>query len=289
MLRLSAQEESELEVPSPIGDATPPGNPRHGSAQSLPPSQELLGVRIQPLSMEDLNRAVRKALAGDHRLVIGNHNAHSVYLYHRTPEIRQFFDEVADLIHVDGMSLILAARILRLPFRRCHRTTYIDWIQPLMELAAELGAKVYHLGGQEGIGERARLALLARIPDLELATHHGFFDHRRDSDENRKVLEEINEYSPDILLVGMGMPRQERWIAECHDALSAQVILPCGACMDYLAGAVPTPPRWLSRAGFEWLARLKAEPRRLWKRYLLESWFLAALLGRDLVRRVVRR
>jgi len=245
----------------------------------------MMGVGIQPLSMDDLNSAVKEAVNGRHRLVIANHNAHSVYLYHHVFEYRRFFSQVADLIHVDGMSLILAARLLGLPFGRTHRTTYVDWILPLMELAGELDAKVYHLGGREGVGERAREALQAKIPHLALACHHGFFDHRPDSDDNRRVLEEINTYSPDILLVGMGMPLQERWITESSKDLNARVILPCGACMDYVAGVVPTPPRWLSRLGFEWLARLVSEPGRLWRRYLIEPWYLAALLSRDLLRR----
>jgi len=248
----------------------------------------LLGVQVQPLSMEDLNRAVQEAVVKGRRVVIGNHNAHSVYLYHHTPKLRTFFNEVADLIHVDGMSLILAARLLGLPFDRSHRTTYVDWILPLMVLASSLNARVYHLGGKEGVGELAREKLLEKIPDLQLACHHGYFDERRDSDENRRVIEEINAYSPDILLVGMGMPRQERWITESHEVLDARVILPCGACTDYLAGSVPTPPRWMARLGFEWLARLKAEPLRLWKRYFFESWLLAGLLVRDLLRRLLR-
>ena len=78
-------------------------------------------------------------------------------------------------------------------------------------------------------------------------------------------------------MVGMGMPLQEHWIAENYDKLGNAVILPCGAAIDYFAGAIPTPPRWAGRLGLEWLYRLLAEPTRLWKRYLIEPWFLLFL------------
>ncbi len=73
------------------------------------------------------------------------------------------------------------------------------------------------------------------------------------------------------------MPRQEAWVAAHLDAIEAPVILTCGACMDYVAGVVPTPPRWAGRVGLEWLFRLLAEPRRLARRYLVEPWSVARL------------
>jgi N-acetylglucosaminyldiphosphoundecaprenol N-acetyl-beta-D-mannosaminyltransferase len=80
----------------------------------------------------------------------------------------------------------------------------------------------------------------------------------------------------------MGMPRQEIWVLNNLEKLHAKVILTCGACMDYIAGEIPTPPRWMGRVGLEWLYRLLSEPGRLWKRYLVEPWFLGGLLVRDL-------
>jgi N-acetylglucosaminyldiphosphoundecaprenol N-acetyl-beta-D-mannosaminyltransferase len=77
--------------------------------------------------------------------------------------------------------------------------------------------------------------------------------------------------------VGMGMPRQEHWIMDNLHRLHSMVVLPCGASIDYVCGEIPTPPRWAGRWGLEWLCRLLAEPRRLWKRYLIEPWFLGQL------------
>jgi N-acetylglucosaminyldiphosphoundecaprenol N-acetyl-beta-D-mannosaminyltransferase len=83
------------------------------------------------------------------------------------------------------------------------------------------------------------------------------------------VLQAINATSPDILLVGLGMPIQERWLMENWGFVKAKVALPVGALFDYLAGEIPRAPHWMTDHGLEWLGRLIVEPRRLWRRYLL--------------------
>lgn len=85
-------------------------------------------------------------------------------------------------------------------------------------------------------------------------------------------------------MVGMGMPRQEHWVVEYHERIEANVIWLVGACFDYVAGAIPTPPRWMGRVGLEWLYRLYSEPQRLASRYLLEPWSLVPLMISDLWR-----
>ena len=105
-----------------------------------------------------------------------------------------------------------------------------------------------------------------RYPELEIAgVRHGYFDRS----ENEAVVEEINAAAPDILLVGLGMPLQERWLMENRQRLDVGVALTGGAVFDYVSGRVRRGPRLLTRGGLEWLARLLAEPRRLWRRYLV--------------------
>ena len=91
-------------------------------------------------------------------------------------------------------------------------------------------------------------------------------------------------------MVGMSMPRQERWVLDNFERLNTNAILTAGATLDYAAGAVPTPPRWAGKLGLEWLFRLVAEPKRLWRRYLVEPWFLFFLLVADIFKvRVMRK
>lgn len=248
---------------------------------------DLLGVKIDALTIPALNAFVREAVTRGERWIIANHNLHSVYLYHRDPKMRAFYER-AMVAHIDGMALVFLGRLLGLPLQRDHRVTYVDWVWPLLAEAARRGWRVFYLGSKPGVAERGAEILRQKIPSLQLSTAHGYFNACSHSPENRAVLQRISASRPHVLMVGMGMPRQERWILENLECIHANVILTAGACMDYLAGVVPTPPRWLGRLGLEWLYRLISEPKRLWRRYLLEPWFVLGLVVRELSFRLIR-
>jgi N-acetylglucosaminyldiphosphoundecaprenol N-acetyl-beta-D-mannosaminyltransferase len=244
-----------------------------GPIPGLDSSLRLLGVDIHALSLQDLNSLIDQAIAQGKRRIIAHHNLHSVYLYYHDIKIRQYFAE-ADFAHIDGMALVYLGKLLGLPLKREHRTTYVDWLHPLMSEAAQKGWRIFYLGSKPGVGERSAQLLREQFPGLQIATAHGYFDAHPDSAENQAILSEINAYRPDVVIVGMGMPRQEHWVLDNHRQIAAHVILNSGAMMDYAAGEVPTPPRWAGRLGVEWLFRLFAEPNRLWHRYLVEPWFV---------------
>ncbi len=253
----------------------------HDSSLEHPPRIRILGVELDLCSLNCLQAHVLHGVRAGRPYVIANHNLHSVYLYHRVPELRAFYRQ-ADVIHADGMPLIWWARFLGYPARPEHRTTYADWVDPLMALASRFRLRVFHLGGRPGVGEQAARVLVRRYPGLVLETHHGYFDAHPESKENQDVLRHIHAFRPHVLMVGMGMPRQELWIWQNREQIPPAVILPSGACMDYVAGAVPTPPRWAGKWGLEWFFRLIAEPGRLWRRYLMEPFFLIPWVWRDL-------
>lgn len=248
-----------------------------------------LGLRLHLLTLQDLTHLTSSAIDRDTQIVLANHNLHSAFLFRRDPKMREFYDR-ASYIHIDGMGLVISARLAGLPARREHRVTYVDWIWPLMRAAKDHGWRVFHIGGKPGIAERAFRLLVERLPGLQIDGCHGYFDSAPESQENASILRRIAESHADILMVGMGMPRQEHWILDNLGSIDALVILPSGGCMDYVTGAVPTPPRWTGRLGLEWLFRLAAEPRRLSKRYLIEPLFLVGPLFREVVaRRILRR
>ncbi len=243
------------------------------------PRIRVLGVTVDLLTLEDLQAEVVRGMETSRPYIIANHNLHSVYLFHHIPRFREFYRR-ADRIHIDGMPLVWFARLKGYPARREHRVTYADWVHPLMNLAVSHGFRVFHLGGRPGVGEKAAQKLVAQHPGLQIRTYHGYFDPT--GEENEKVLDLIHAFRPHILMVGMGMPRQELWVLDNLHRLPPAVILPSGACMDYVAGVVPTPPRWAGKVGLEWFFRLLAEPRRLWRRYVLEPLALLPLILRDL-------
>jgi N-acetylglucosaminyldiphosphoundecaprenol N-acetyl-beta-D-mannosaminyltransferase len=104
-----------------------------------------------------------------------------------------------------------------------------------------------------------------------------------DGSENKSVLQQIADFQPHLLMVGMGMPRQELWIEANLNAIQANVILATGAVLDYVAGVIPTPPRWSGPLGLEWAFRLASEPKRLTPRYLIEPWTILRVIARDML------
>jgi len=244
-------------------------------------SYTLLGVKVNPLSISDLNGLIAEAVQRGDRWIIANHNLHSIYLYHRDRKMRGFYAK-ADYVHIDSMPLVFLGRLLGYPLKKEHRVTYVDWTNPLIEAAATQGWRIFYLGSKPGIAEKGAQILRERFPGLEITTADGYFDARPDSPENLAILEKINSYQPNVLMVGMGMPRQEHWILDNLEGISTNAILCAGATIDYVAGVVPTPPRWAGRWGLEWLFRLITEPRRLSQRYLVEPWFLLRLFLIDI-------
>jgi N-acetylglucosaminyldiphosphoundecaprenol N-acetyl-beta-D-mannosaminyltransferase len=240
-----------------------------------------LGLTLQPRSLQEMNLLVEQGIRDHRNWIIANHNLHSLYLLHKHPKLREFYSGV-QWTHIDGMPLVALGRLYGYPLERQHRVTLVDWTYPLMELAASKGWRVFHLGSSEGSAERGAARLRTLYPGLQIEVSGGYFDARYGSSENEAMLERINAYRPDLLMVGMGMPRQEIWTQENCARLKADVILSSvGAAFDYVAGAVPTPPRWSGRLGLEWAFRLAHDPVRLFSRYFIEPWYILLLLLLD--------
>ena len=251
-------------------------------------SVRVLGVEVHPCTWPALQEAIVEAVAARRGSIVANHNLHSLYLYHHDAAVRAFYGSAA-VIHIDGMSLVVLGKLLGLPLERAHRLTPLDWIRPLLADAARRRWRVFYLGGKPGVAERAAELLRGEFPGLAFQTAHGYFDARRASEENRAVVDAINRFDPDLLLVGMGMPRQEHWILENRADIAARVVFNVGGLMDYIAGETATPPRWLGRLGLEWLFRLSSNPRRLSMRYLVEPWFVSKLFLAELLGRRISR
>ncbi len=222
---------------------------------------------MDPLTAEELRAEVGRLVRSRERGLVLNVNAYCLNLCYEDPKLRGFLNG-AHVVFCDGAGVLLAARILgrRIP----ERITYADWAWQLAALAAAQGLSVYFLGARPGIAQEAARRLRDSYPALEIAgVRHGYFDHSAGSPENGAVVEEINARAPDILLVGLGMPLQERWLMENGHRLDAGVVLTGGAVFDYVSGRLRRGRRLLTDNGFEWLARLLVEPRRLWRRYLI--------------------
>lgn len=163
----------------------------------------------------------------------------------------------ADVVTPDGFGLIWAASVHNLPLKE--RVAGIDLIEELLDTPREL--KVYLLGSRSGVAEEAGERIKNNYKEVSIAgTHHGYIPVK-----SEKVVEEINEADPDILFVGMGVPKQERWITEHIEELEANVVMGVGGSFDVLSGNLPRAPRWMREKGLEWLYRIWLEPGRMIK------------------------
>jgi N-acetylglucosaminyldiphosphoundecaprenol N-acetyl-beta-D-mannosaminyltransferase len=246
-----------------------------------------LGISVQPMTIAALTETVIETVSTNQKWVIANHNMHSLYLYHKEvaegPDgpFQRYFSR-AHRTHIDGMSIVLLARLYGYAAGPSHRVGYTDWLPSLMAAAVQKNWRVFYLGSAPGVVDIGAMALQKRHPELQIEYRHGYFDMDPECSENKSVLQQIADFQPHLLMVGMGMPRQERWIEANLDAIQANIILATGAVLDYVAGVIPTPPRWSGPLGLEWAFRLAAEPRRLAFRYLIEPWTLVPIILRNL-------
>ncbi len=192
-------------------------------------------------------------------------NAHVLNQSREIPELRTAL-ESADLVYCDGYGVRLAAKALDVEIP--HRMTGADWVWGLAALCEAEGKSVYLLGSEPNVAREAAARLSQWYPRLRVAgTHHGYFDAGSAHDE--RVIEDINTRRPDIVLVGMGTPKQELWVERHAEVVDARVLWTVGALFDYVSGRVPRAPSWLADNGLEWIFRLAIEPQRMWRRYLL--------------------
>lgn len=247
----------------------------------------LLGVEINPSTIEEINSFIEKKILKKDKIIVASQNLHSAYLHLKHEKFRKF--QKNTIKHVDGMPLILWGKILGYPVSREERITWVDWIHPLLKMSSDKKFRIFYLGSTEEVVREGERRIKKMYPDLDFSAHNGFFDANFGSEENSLIVSEINEYHPDILIVGMGMLRQEYWIFDHHEKLNATCIITSGAAMEYIAGAVSLPPRWMGRFSLEWLYRLIENPSRFWRRYLVEPQALVGLMIKDIYFHYIRR
>ena len=241
-----------------------------------PKSQRLrlLGQCVDLVTPTQVLDHMAEAIRAGRRAVVANHNLNSLKLVRDNALMRAFYDQ-AELVQIDSTPLIAFGRLLGLPLSRAHRSTYLDWREDFWTRADRLGWRVFYLGGTASAGDRAVARLAGRYPGAVIEARSGYFDGTPGSSDNAAVLDRIAAFGPDVLMVGMGMPRQEAWIVQHLTALPPCVVLNVGAAFDYEAGVQKPAPRWTGRLGLEWVYRLIHDPRRLFRRYCVEPWSLA--------------
>lgn len=224
---------------------------------------EILGVRVACIDVPGMLVCVEHWSSQAARRTVQYVNAHCLNEACRDPLYRNTLNR-ADLVYSDGISVVWSSRFLG--GCRMYKTTGADWIVDFCTWAAACGVRIYILAGRPGVAQQAADNLGRRFPGLQIVgLCDGYFSRASEAE----VLAEIDRLKPQVVFVGMGTPRQEKWIAAQRRAIDAPVCWAVGALFDYVAGIEPRAPGWMKKLALEWFWRLLIDPAGKWKRYLL--------------------
>lgn len=176
----------------------------------------------------------------------------------------------ADLILTDGMPLIWISKLKGNPIKE--KVSGSDLFPKVCKLASDKGYSIFLLGAAEGVADKAAEKLKNKYKGLNIAgTYSPSYGFEKKNDEIEKIIKIINECKPDILAVGLGAPKQEKFLYKYKDKLNVPISLAVGASIDFEAGNIERAPIWMQKSGLEWFYRLCKEPKRMFKRYIIDD------------------
>jgi N-acetylglucosaminyldiphosphoundecaprenol N-acetyl-beta-D-mannosaminyltransferase len=236
------------------------------TGRALDQRVDVLGIHVSVTDLDETVETFCRWIAnGERRLVcVSDMNA---LLHARADERLTAVYNTSGLTLADGMPLVWAGRSAG--FDRMARVCGPDLLERVMADAAKHGWSQYFYGGADGVAEQLRDTFTAKHPGLRVAGVYSPPFRALSPEEDAGIVDRINEAAPDIVWVGLGAPKQERWMAEHRDRLDAPILVGVGAAFDFHTGRLDRAPVWMQKAGLEWSHRLAKEPRRLWKRYVL--------------------
>ncbi len=237
-------------------------------------------VPIDSVTMAQALDEVERLVAAGQGGAVFTPNVDHIVIASEDSRLRRAYAR-ASLSLADGTPVVWASRLFDPPLPE--RVAGADFVPRVLERAAERGWRVYFLGGAPGVVALARERLRERLPALSVVgVDEARIDVDDPPDKRETVLAPIRAARPDLVFVALGAPKQEIWIDGCRDAMKPMVFFGIGASLDFVAGTVPRAPAWMAVSGTEWLFRLSREPRRLWRRYLVQDPKFLLVLGRAL-------
>ncbi len=239
------------------------------------PVVDILGVNVSATGMEKTIRTIEAWIAQRHSRYVCVSGMHGVIECQRDRRLQEIHN-AAGLVTPDGISLVWLCKL-----RGCREVERVygpDLMRALCDRSPAKGYRHFFYGASPAVLEALVARLTRDCPGLQVVGTCAPPYRALTSEEDAQMVREISESLADVVWVGLGTPKQERWMAEHVALLGSQVLIGVGAAFDFLSGTKRQAPRWMQRNGLEWLFRLLSEPRRLWRRYLvgipLFAWYL---------------
>jgi N-acetylglucosaminyldiphosphoundecaprenol N-acetyl-beta-D-mannosaminyltransferase len=246
------------------------------ASQHKTPSFEVLGVRVDAVQIPDVvSRMEEWIRRRDACRYIAVTDMHSLMQAQHAESFRKILLD-ADLVVPDGFPLVWLGRRKGLALRR--RVYGPELMERFCEESTAQGYRHFFYGGAQGVAEDLSLHLAARFPGLQIAGAYCPPFRPLTQQEDEKVVSMINSVRADVVWVGLGAPKQERWMSEHQGRLKAHVLVGVGAAFDFHTGRIAQAPPWMREHGLEWFFRLSREPARLWRRYLIYGTQFVALV-----------
>ncbi len=246
---------------------------------------DILGVAVSSITIDGAVATMERWIAARSRNYVCVTGVHGVMECRRNERLRKIHN-AAGMVTPDGMPLVWLSHL----FGKTHtqRVYGPELMRRMTTVSARRGYRQFYYGGAEGVAEKLKQNLIAAHPELEVAGTLCPPFRELTKQEDQAIVDAINAARPDIVWVGLSTPKQELWMASHLGQIEAPVMAGVGAAFDFLAGTKRQAPLWMQRKGLEWLFRLCAEPRRLWRRYAYIVPGFICLAVRDLVLHILR-
>ena len=231
----------------------------------------ILGVHIDRLTHKEALDKLTGFLETEKTDMVFTPNSEIIQMAYKDTEFAKLLNS-SSLNTADGIGVVYASKILGKPL--AERVAGFDLMCAFMGVCEKKGARVFLFGSKEGVAKEAADELLRRHPSLNICgMRNGYFT---DAD-NESIISEMNAANPDVILVCLGAPKQEKWIYANAPKLNAKIMMGCGGSLDVLAGRVERAPEKWQKSGLEWAYRLKKEPKRIWRMTALPRFGLTVL------------
>jgi N-acetylglucosaminyldiphosphoundecaprenol N-acetyl-beta-D-mannosaminyltransferase len=228
-----------------------------------------MNTEIDNLTMKETIDEIDKLIKKDKNAYVVTPNVDHIVKLETDKELQEVYKD-ADLILTDGKPLIWISKFYKTPIKE--KISGSDLFPLLCEMAAEKGYNMFFLGAGEGVANKAAQNLTNKFPKLNIVgTYSPPFGFEKDKKEIEKIINMVNKANTQILIVGLGCPKQEKFIHKYRKELNVPISLGLGASLDFEAGNIKRAPKWMSDNGLEWLYRLSKEPKRMFKRYIVDD------------------
>ncbi len=229
----------------------------------------LMNTEIDNLTMDETLDAIDSLIKEDNCSYVVTPNVDHIVQLEKDEELKRVYEN-ASLILTDGKPLIWISNWYKTPIKE--KISGSNLFPRVCDLAAKKGYTMYLLGAAEGVADKAAKNLMDKYKGLNIVgTYSPPFGFEKDKVELKKIERQIQEVHPDILIVGLGCPKQEKYMYHHCKELDVPISFGLGASIDFEAGNIKRAPRWMSEHGLEWLYRITQDPKRLAKRYLVDD------------------